>query len=245
VQSRVGDLDEDPLVERVLSSVASRRIRLERVRSQIEELEAEAAWLIDEINGREQSLELLIEDLLRRVGRMFDDAWSPVPVLGFRMWTMQPFGLHGAKVTWRLPEMQAECLTTGGRDGVPHSDGRCGRLGCGVYATKELGPLVGAHLHQQSHSYAVGLVALSGKVVEHEFGYRAERAEIVALVAVAHGMYLATSQPAALVGICRTPARYVNEHGHTKPFRMIPHLEEYLSKYRERRSKWTSASSAG
>jgi hypothetical protein len=183
--------------------------------------------------------------VLRRIGRMFDDAWSPGPVPGFRMWTMEPFGLHGARVTRRMPEMRAECLATGSRDGVPHSDGRCGRLGCGVYATKELGPLIGAHLRRQSHSYAVGLVASSGKVVEHEFGYRAERAVIVAVAAVAHGMYLATNDPAALIGICRTPARYVNEHGRTKPFEIIPHLEEYLLQQKERRFGWTSGSNAG
>ena len=242
---RHGPVDEDGLIDRVVSSVASRRARLDVVREHIAQLEVEAQWLCDEISGREQSLELLLTDVLARIGRLVEDAWSPVPVLGFRMWTLRRTGLHGAKVTWRSPSLVAECLSTGERVGLPHVDGRCGRLGCGVYATKELRPLLTAHLRPQSHGYAVGLVALAGRVVEHEFGYRAERAQITALVGVGIDAYLETVDPERIAAVCRSPEHEIASSGARKPPGVIALLEQYLEDVRaktvrERSLPWTS-----
>ena len=214
----------------------------------IAELQVEARWLSDEIDGREQSLELLLSDVIRRIGRLVEDAWSPVPVLGFRMWTLRSTGLHGAKITWSEPAIRAECLTTGDRLDLPHVDGRCGRLGCGVYATKELRPLLTAHLRPQSHGYAVGLVALNGRVVEHEFGYRAERAQISALVGVGIDAYLETDDPERIAAVCRTPEYEIASFGDTKPPGVIARLERYLEDVRakavrERSLPWTLGNS--
>jgi len=232
-------MDEDALIDKVVNSVAHRRRRLESVLAQIAEIEVEGKWLVDEISAREQSLELLLVDVIRRVGRMFEDGWSPVPLLGYRLWIMRSSGLDGAKVTWHTPFMSATCLTTDDDDGVPHSDGRCGRLGCGVYATKDLSPLLDQHLHAQSHGYAVGLVELTGKVVEHEHGYRAERAAIVALVAVSTDGYLETENVDEIADVCDAPEAAVRLAGWLRPAGGLGQIERFLNECRERRLGWT------
>ena len=239
LQKDFGPLDEDALIDKVVASIAHRRRRLETVLSQIEELEIEAQWLVDEVAGREQSLQLLLIDAVRRIGRMFEDGWSPAPLLGFRLWIMSGSGLDGAKVTWRTPVMTATCLTTGEEDAVPHSDGRCGRLGCGVYATKELDPLLAQHLNARSHGYAVGLVELTGKVVEHEHGFRAERAEIVALAAVGVDGYLETEDGDEVADVCDAPEAAVRLGGRLRPSGVLARIEQFLNTCRERRLGWT------
>lgn len=245
IRRRYGPTDEDALIDRVQSSVAARRARLQMVQRQIDELRDEARWLADEIDSREQSLELLLGDVIRRIGRVVEDGWSPFPVLGFRMWTMRPGGLHGAKVTWNEPHMTARCLATLDHTGVPHADGRCGRLGCGVYATKELRPLLTAHIEAHSYGYAVGLVALAGRVVEHEHGYRGEQARIVALVAVGADGFVATDESGLISDLCSAPEATVEAFGLVKPEAIVSSLENYLVDARARRTPWTLVDNDG
>jgi hypothetical protein len=126
----------------------------------------------------------------RRVSGPVPEFWSPRPVLGFRFWDMRG-RLHGAWRAWDHPCREARCITgrTERDDGdVPHTDGRCGHPPCGIYAFKEPAQLLGAfELPEGSRRYVYGLVALSGKVVEHERGYRARRAAVVAAVVVGRG----------------------------------------------------------
>jgi hypothetical protein len=245
IRRRYGPIEEDALIDRVQSSVAARRARLQMVRRQIDELRSEERWLADELNSREQSLEMLLGDVITRLGSVVEDGWSPFPVLGFRMWTMRPGGLHGAKVTWREPNLTARCLVTRDDVGVPHADGRCGRLGCGVYATKELRPLLTAHIEAHSYGYVVGLVALTGRVVEHEHGYRAEQARIVALVAVGADRLVATDEPGLISDICSTPEATVAAIGRAMPDAIVSSLEDYLVDVRARRTPWTSVDNDG
>jgi hypothetical protein len=65
-----------------------------------------------------------------------------VPVTGYRLWTLRPDGLYGAKQHWSTASLDATCLIYGAGGEIPHTDGRCGRLGCGVYAAKHLEPLL-------------------------------------------------------------------------------------------------------
>ena len=92
--------------------------------------------------------------------------------------------------------MAALCGRNRGRDEVPHSDGRCPAPACGIYALPGLEPI----LRELSPNWsgAVGLVELSGKVVEHEHGYRAERAHTVALAMIGQGRVLLTDAPEVL-----------------------------------------------
>ncbi|HSR14153.1 MAG TPA: hypothetical protein VLL51_00270 [Gemmatimonadales bacterium] len=122
--------------------------------------------------------------------------WSPDPILGFRYWRIDVDGLRGVRGhRWAQPQLEAVCRW--GRPGpAPHLSGECGRPPCGVYALKEPGALVSAFGRDSTWSRllweetpllepgAYGVVALSGRIVEHERGYRAARASVRALVVV-------------------------------------------------------------
>lgn len=110
--------------------------------------------------------------------------WSPTPVLGFRLWYVFSQRMQGARQTWPRPELEAWCERRG--PGAPHVGGGCR---CGIYALKAPEGLIGPGgiRLRPGAGMAYGLVALSGVVVEHEHGYRAARAEAVALVVVHRG----------------------------------------------------------
>lgn len=92
--------------------------------------------------------------------------WSPETPIGWRGWVWRNGVLNGVRVPWPERILEAECHL--GCDEVP------GWLcTCGIYATKERGNAWAAPV--------VGKVALSGRLVEHEEGYRAARAEILEL----------------------------------------------------------------
>jgi hypothetical protein len=111
-------------------------------------------------------------------------------VLGYRAWSITQNRLRGARVAWPVPTVLARCLDYGRRPGadpadVPHTDGSCGPPACGIYATKAAGTALDAL--DQKGTLAFGVVALSGKVVEHEHGYRAAAATAVGMLVVSHG----------------------------------------------------------
>lgn len=110
--------------------------------------------------------------------------WSPTRVLGFRFWYVFPRSLQGLRQTWLGPEFEARCARLG--MGAPHARGGCH---CGIYALKAAGALPRPEgiRTRPGAGIAYGVVALSGVVVEHEYGYRAARAEAVAVVVVRRG----------------------------------------------------------
>ena len=135
---------------------------------------------------------------------------TPSPVLGYRMWAIRSGLLTGVVEPWLTPSLQARCAAGRGESGLPHSDGRCGRLGCGIYAGKDIGRLIsrppglggpGRPSARSDPSLAIGLVQLSGKVIEHDLGYRAERATVVAVVANHGGRVLVTSEPDGIAAL--------------------------------------------
>jgi hypothetical protein len=136
--------------------------------------------------------------------------WSPGVVLGFRAWDLRG-RLFGAWKPWDRPEHEARCLSAcTGSDAteVPHTDGRCGPPPCGLYCFKEPEQLLAAFgLPTGSKRCVLGLVSLSGKVVEHERGYRAQKAQVLAAVVVGHG------QIVRIEGSARLQALFANPEG--------------------------------
>jgi hypothetical protein len=131
-------------------------------------------------------------------------------VLGFRAWDLRGL-LHGAVRPWPGPEYRAGCFGRGGErkdPAVPHTDGSCGSPPCGVYAYRRAEDLLG-HLGVPSggRRYAVGVVALSGKVVEHDRGYRAGRARAVAVAVVGAGVIVYVEGGARLSRLFGAPQR--------------------------------------
>ena len=172
-----------PELQQIDLAVARRRFRMEHLRKQIAELEEEIGWLASELEGLDRGRELLLTDAIDEIQRAFPQTWSPTPVHGYRLWSVKPDGFHGFRQQWVLPTLDAKCSQYPD-DEVPHTDGRCGPLQCGIYAAKDVRHLLTAERHdlRSSLPYAVGLVGLSGKVVEHSRGYRAARATVLALV---------------------------------------------------------------
>jgi hypothetical protein len=125
--------------------------------------------------------------------------WSPTAIPGYRMWEVRD-GLLGYVRQWTTPSYTAGCVRRNGREvddpHVPHTDGSCGRPPCGIYAAKHLGDLGLTHAKvHAARRRAFGLVALSGKVVEHERGYRAAHAATRAIVVVGGGMLVPVADP--------------------------------------------------
>ena len=230
--------DEATTIDRMRRRIAAQRLRLERLEHEVAAMLGEIARQEEEIAGREKALALLLGTVVTRLERAHADAWSPVPVLGYRLWAMHNGSLHGARTVWSEPTFSATCA--GDPTGVPHSDGRCGRLGCGVYASKELAPLLEMHVAPQSNSYVAALVALSGKVVEHRRGYRAQTAGVVAVCAVWPDRVLASDEPkriAALFRACdRLPSDWCELRiGDADP---RPAITEYLTARAEEEAAW-------
>lgn len=91
--------------------------------------------------------------------------WSPDAVMAWRGWHVSEGRLVGHyQQPWQSSSHTFVCRT-----GHLAPDWRCN---CGIYALKNPEEVSGA---------VVGLVALEGIVIEHEDGYRAEQARIVAL----------------------------------------------------------------
>jgi hypothetical protein len=183
-RDRYGDLEEFKPLERLDHAIAARRARLEQLRRMAAEIEADIKAVETELAGIERGVEALLGEVLPRIKRQYAEAWSPTPVLGYRLWAWSNGELHGVRTHWKQPELTATCQTTLVRSEIPHSDGSCGRLGCGIYAAKSVRRLLTEFAPALRSAFAVGLVALSGKVVEHEHGYRGAGATVVALAAV-------------------------------------------------------------
>lgn len=168
--------------------------------------------------------------------------WSPTPILAFRVWDVRAH-LHGARRVWSTPEYVAGCVRgrneTLGRD-VPHTDGSCGRPPCGIYAAKHAADLVesfGTHFA----TMAYGVVELTGKVVEHDSGYRAQRAKAVA-VAVVRSEYARCFEGDDLVGRLFADPGQTLDRGRFAPLRLDAHGNwlrqfqhgEWVTQYLER-----------
>ena len=197
-RDRYGDLDDLEPLDRIDHAIATRIARMKQLRQIADEVNAEIRSFELEIEGIEKGAEALLGDLLPRIARRFDEAWSPTPVLGFRLWATSESGMHGVRQQWREPTLRATCAATSNDAEVPHTDGRCGRLGCGIYAAKDASRLLSEFAPALRSSFAVGLVGLSGKVVEHERGYRGEKAVVLAVAAIANMRAGFMSEPAHL-----------------------------------------------
>ncbi len=96
--------------------------------------------------------------------------WSPVPVSGWRAWYWNGHALHGVMQAWPDQSFTATCDSCPEVPGWAHS--------CGVYAATGRDNVA---VFGPPDAMVVGRVELSGLVIEHDKGYRAEHARIVEL----------------------------------------------------------------
>lgn len=207
-------LDAEPL-NRLEESINRRRNRLQALRRRERFLEAELATTRREKSSVEREVDesvrvaaLMLADSIERARLSQGETWSPMPVLGFRAWVIRDGEVHGVRVPWRTSEMEALCLRGASGVDVPHDIGRCGPPSCGVYATKEIGQLEA--LVPGADSSILGLVRLTGKVIEHELGYRARKARAIAVVVSSEDVWKGTREQEVVSRFFADPAGVID-----------------------------------
>ena len=174
-----------------------RRTRAAALVKQITQLQQEVEAYEQQATGYERGIQALFAEVVERIENRHAPAWSPWPVLGYRIWSIKQNGLHGARVHWRSPRLTATC-PYGPLEEVPHDNRKCGPPSCGIYAVKDISTLLSRYPIEDLSHFAIGLVALSGRVVEHTRAYRALHARVVALGAVVGRRMSLTSHPQRL-----------------------------------------------
>lgn len=177
---RYGDLGIEAEVRSIRDARQRHRLEMDRLNEDFDRIVERRRATLEAIEKLDRTLRALIDDVVGSTRRQRNEGWSPVPVLGFRAWVVEDGRLHGAWEMWPLPRSTATCKRSPDADEVPHTDGRCGPPPCGLYALKRADDLLdvtGWH----GARVAIGLVEMSGKVVEHTKGYRAEHMEVIAL----------------------------------------------------------------
>jgi len=114
---------------------------------------------------------------------------------------------------------------------------------CGIYAFKRARALAPGLLRIAPWS-VLGLVALTGRVVEHERGYRAQRAEVLAVAVVGGGHVVCRSDTGFVArlfipGMGLSLARAGANGADADP---VEYLEDQARRFRE---PWTSESRNG
>jgi hypothetical protein len=121
------------------------------------------------------------------------------PIVAYRIWRVDHYGAimsPSQELRWVSGDwVTARCRRAGDDPETDPPGHRAPAEGCtcGIYALKSPGDIVRLMKRYGFDAYyfspfepapASGVVELSGKVIEHSLGYRAERARIVALVPV-------------------------------------------------------------
>lgn len=182
-----------PGLDRLLLTLRRKHARLRDLRARLAVIQAEVDALDVEASGLDKTIRFFLSDVIRQIESEHGPSWSPVPMLGFRMWEMKNGQFHGYRVRWEHRTLSAICAGGVTNEDVPHTDGQCADPPCGIYAAKDVDRLISSHAGVGS--MAIGLVAMTGKVVEHEQGWRAKRVTVLALTFVRRGRTFATEDP--------------------------------------------------
>ena len=248
-------------VERLENAIAERRTAsaavqfgLDAARRRAQELDDKMRALQTEITGFERGLEALLGQLREEVGERSTPMWSPIPVLGYRTWHITADGLRGATgFVWFGPVLEARCGGAAGVDDgqVPHTDGRCGHPPCGIYALKDPAALLRSQEWRRSEGtigIVVGLTALSGKVIEHEEGYRGQHARVTAAALLKNSEILISDDDEWVADLFRDPMGAARGDKRHRESRRIPTgspaipevLEFFTQAEQKEQMRWTS-----
>lgn len=236
---RYGDTDLGTPLTRLLMKQKRNLARREAIEVQIDELAVERDRLAEE-HRRMSLLEgELVDEIADQIRDQQGEGWSPTPVVGYRIWEMVADGLVGATgFRWEEPAVEATCARARPQDDLPHTDHMCSSVGhgCGIYAARHpslLPDLAGKEA-------TAGVVWMSGKVVEHEHGYRAAHARVAGVVAHAGGRLLVTSSSDIITALFADPRPTLERHG--RPGReFLPEFEmrEALEGLEREMEPWT------
>lgn len=227
-------------------SIDRRAVRLATAQRRLHELELmmiesrqELAVVEGEIDKSRKTGAFLIEEILHQVRIDYDERWTPAPIKGFRMWQITETGLQGVKTRWTSPVMDARCLQRVPGQDVPHSLGQCGPPACGIYTTKRLDLFPRSATGHLDRGQALGVVAMTGKVVEHTDGYRGAHATVVAIAARLNGRWLATDDSRLVHDLFTDPHTTITRAGHPEPFDDQT-INQLLERAMKKEQTWTS-----
>ena len=222
---------------RLDQALGRRTAKIETLTQRLDETIETLVDLEDERAGLLSGMELALTDHIDQIQQEQGEVWSPWPVHAYRLWGVTTSGLVGMVEQWPEPRFEATCTKLPLNPDVPHTDARCSEPRCGIYAAKAPTALIAEA--PREGGWAIGLVALTGKVVEHDEGYRAARAEVAAIVVHHEGRVLAAEEP-HLVGLAfAATAATAKLLG--RPAKEWP-IERTISTLHaaERRLQWTS-----
>lgn len=237
-QDRYGELAGMMAVAKANSAMAARQRRLEALAAEHDRIQQQMESMTSEVRRLERWVEFCLEEVIVRAKQDHAEGWSPTAVLGFRLWGVASDGLYGVKMAWPGRTVTAACLTKPGAGEIPHTDGRCGRLGCGVYAAKTVDPLFTEFDVSAIGDLALGLVAMTGKVVEHDAGYRSAEATVVAIGASLGSHLLLTSDPHRIDALFEDPTVIRAEREVETEKQRLAEMEAFVIAEARRATPW-------
>ena len=152
--------------------------RLEHLGEQLTRITSERDRVEREVLGCLTGSEALLTDLVSRFEAIDGHDWTPIPIVGYVRWTSDGGAMSDGGSTWESDSAIARCPISAPGN-LPHATSRCAERDCGIVALRRLHDLDD---HRGAGMTAVGRLALTGRVVEHEHGFRAELASATAIV---------------------------------------------------------------
>lgn len=195
----------DGLTElRRLDSSIDRRVRhLKHINEQIERLTSERDRIETEVLGCLTGSEALLSDLVGQLEEIDGHDWTPIPITSFTMWHLVDSAMHDGSVPWQTNVAVGRC-TQAEEPPAPHAIDRCAAAGCGIVGLKRAGDLAGfAH----DGIAAIGRLEMSGRVVEHEHGFRSQLAEVVAVIATDGRRWFRSRERSQIEALFAAPAQ--------------------------------------
>lgn len=125
---RYGIADSPPELDRLLLKSRRKRARLRDLRTRLAAIQSEGEVLEVEVAGTHKTLRYFLSDVISRVKVDHGHAWSPMPMIGFRVWTLRDDAFRGYRVRWQHRAMTARCGLTNVNEDVPHTNGHAPTL---------------------------------------------------------------------------------------------------------------------
>lgn len=231
----LADLERSIRRRQARSDALSRR--LSQLLAMVDEVRSELDAIDEEIVRTTQIGALLIDEVVDRLREETGEAWSPAPITGFRFWRIRDNRIWGNQTPWPSPSLEAECLSRVPGEDLPHPNASCGPPSCGIYAVKYLDMFGEGAVSGMIDACVLGVVAMSGKVIEHELGYRAAAARVRSLVAYGAGRHLFTDDPETIEELFSDPGGTLERRG--EPGRPEPGaIRVFLETSRTKEEQW-------
>ncbi len=135
--------------------------------------------------------------------------WSHEPVIGYRVWNVFRDRVQGLHSVWREPRFSARCTLPNPETAPPHLSDACE---CGIYAAKDTQWLESHFGGLSGTRVAMGRVELTGRVIEHTDGYRAQQARVVEIAVRTRDGVIHFEEAAAIAHLFAEPHTAIAGH---------------------------------